>query len=182
MESKKVKVKFYGSEFTCEQCNKTFQSERILSFHMRVMHKQDENIQESQKVQDLDSKSKNATSRLYKCGICDKSFTTKKFLNRHNFDHKGEIPFMCEHCGASFSSKISLDTHDFVHCKAKEKPYECEYCGVRLTCESILMLHKKTYHEPNTSNSETEPNANIKPEKRKNETFDDKTTKRAKKL
>ena len=73
--------------------------------------------------------------RPYNCKNCNKHFTTKSCLKRHNLTHSKERPchirthgsdrnFKCDICGIAFALKSRLVKHELIH--RGEKPYECE--------------------------------------------------------
>lgn len=60
----------------------------------------------------------------YKCEICEKAFSAKKYLQAHTESH-GK-PVKCEKCGLEFTRKYKLKKHIELYCK---KEYTCIYCG-----------------------------------------------------
>ncbi|CAK37376.1 uncharacterized protein An01g13700 [Aspergillus niger] len=60
----------------------------------------------------------------YRCPDCDKTFTQKKSLNRHQRSHASEKSFSCTKCSKAFTRKEDCERHQDVHSNTKEK-YVC---------------------------------------------------------
>ena len=52
---------------------------------------------------------------------CDKAFTLKKNLKRHEFIHSGERTHTCSKYGKAFSLQHNLKNHELIH--TVEKPH-----------------------------------------------------------
>ena len=68
--------------------------------------------------------------RILKCGVCDKTFLTKRSLLNHKasiHDVNRKKPYMCIICNASFAEKKSLNLHiEYTH--EKKRPFKCKIC------------------------------------------------------
>ena len=111
---KKAKV------FNCDQCGKSFNRKRFFIEHMKTH-----------------------SEKPYKCGICQKRFTSKAGLDYHVQVHSGKKPFECGVCQKKFSSKSYLDDHLKFH--SGEKPYQCMQCKIRFSQKSNLDKHVKAH-------------------------------------
>ncbi|XP_006877410.1 PREDICTED: zinc finger protein 551-like [Chrysochloris asiatica] len=89
------------------------------------------------------SLSKHQRERLYKCKVCEKSFSQSSSLIQHWRVHTGAKPFECGRCGKSFSHISTLIHHRRVH--TGEKPYECSDCGELFGRSSHLIVHKRIH-------------------------------------
>ena len=68
--------------------------------------------------------------------LCEKSFVTSSYLQRHRRIHTGEKLYKCETCEKSFATSSHLQTHRRIH--TGEKPFKCETCGKPFTTSSHL--------------------------------------------
>jgi len=87
----------------------------------------------------------------YTCQACGKSFATNAALNKHQFSHVDEKPFMCEHCGQTFKRKIYYDIHKKnMHpgnpLLAPPEKYECELCKKSFTKKVYRNVHLKRHN------------------------------------
>ena len=91
------------------------------------------------------NKSTEAPARkpCYDCAVCNKPFSFKYQLMRHQRSHTGERPFECKHCGKCFNYNSALLEHLRVH--SGEKPYQCTVCNRYFRQKSTLNRHKRTH-------------------------------------
>jgi len=84
----------------------------------------------------------------YKCGFCEKSFSTSGHLTSHVATHTNAKSFNCQLCDKSFSLVTTLNRHiNEVH--TKEKRFTCELpnCGKIFTRSDLLKRHL-ALHDP----------------------------------
>uniref|UniRef100_A0A8C8JUX8 C2H2-type domain-containing protein n=1 Tax=Oncorhynchus tshawytscha TaxID=74940 RepID=A0A8C8JUX8_ONCTS len=61
------------------------------------------------------------------CNQCERRFSTRLGLKRHQRAHTEERPFKCSHCDRRFMCAYSLKMHVRTH--TGERPYTCTICG-----------------------------------------------------
>ncbi|XP_041470218.1 histone-lysine N-methyltransferase PRDM9-like [Lytechinus variegatus] len=106
--------------FKCEICGKGFRIRKWVCAHKRRMHQTRE-------------------LRFF-CSFCNKGFTDKGPLQKHELRHKGIRPFVCMICGKGFGVKYVLEVHmQSVH--AAEKKYQCEVCGKKFSLNQHYVTH-----------------------------------------
>ena len=86
------------------------------------------------------------STRPFRCGLCDTSFTTKRTLMKHVLRHSGQNkPYRCDNCSSRFVSKRSLADHMSTH--NREKPYHCDTCRKRFSHRSAVVSHRKSHNK-----------------------------------
>jgi DNA-directed RNA polymerase subunit RPC12/RpoP len=88
----------------------------------------------------------------YTCSICSKSFQRAETLSSHMVVHTGERHHMCEVCSKTFTQRGHLNTHMRLH--TGEKPYGCHHCGRHFRHKMTRDLHLKL-HDKNPENVQT---------------------------
>jgi len=107
--------------------------------------------------------------RLYTCTVCEKQYTCKSNLRRHQRTHTADNWYSCSQCEKRFQGRASLRLHMNVHSgkymctecgkcfqhghhlmthglsHSGEKPYECSVCGKRFTTLGLLAVHSRTH-------------------------------------
>uniref|UniRef100_A0A096MBB2 Zinc finger protein 624-like n=1 Tax=Poecilia formosa TaxID=48698 RepID=A0A096MBB2_POEFO len=108
--------------FQCTHCAKRFRSYSDLVEHQK----------------------KHTKAYPYLCWeCCDKTFTSRRCLLKHdNFHHKG-MRFPCEHCGKGFFGKDALVRHTLIH--TGERPFKCDDCEKSFRSAAELKIHRR-YH------------------------------------
>lgn len=92
---------------------------------------------------------KQTPSKVFVCAQanCNKAFTTKFSLQRHQSIHTGYKPFECQYCGKKFSLSQSMREHIYSH--TKERPYICGIndCKHSFRHLSELSMHRRMHPE-----------------------------------
>lgn len=73
------------------------------------------------------------------CEYCEKVFTHRGDLKRHNRKHTGEKPYECTECLKKFSQLSNLSRHRLVH--SGERPFACAQCGQSYSRKGRLVNH-----------------------------------------
>lgn len=142
-----------GSIISCTEPNCPRKFSNIRRFHAHVRY--------------------HATSRNFKCDLCEKTFKTfgcvqthKKFVHSEKFMicdacgknfgrrsglvkhfqavHLNMKRFVCSTCGLAYNSSSSLKCHQFTH-EPNNKPEVCQICEVRFYSKSKLERHMRTH-------------------------------------
>lgn len=81
------------------------------------------------------------TREGYVCGTCDKTFTRRKILRRHQRFHTGEKPYSCQACSKTFALRKSLRRHRRFH--SGERPHACTKCDKSFRLRENLRAHQR---------------------------------------
>ena len=92
----------------------------------------------------------------FPCSFCDKRFTVKSHVTRHERLHTAEQPgkkqpakkqpakkHACAYCGKWLRSPSDLEVHERVH--TGEKPFRCSFCDKRFTVKSNVPVHERLH-------------------------------------
>ncbi|XP_051926422.1 zinc finger protein 43-like isoform X1 [Hippocampus zosterae] len=128
VEHQKKHTKAYP--FLCWECGKKFRHGVTLTRHVERVHQSGELLSDK-------------ALPTFACGQCEKSFTSRRCLLKHdNFHHKG-MRFPCEHCGKGFFGKDALVRHTLIH--TGERPFKCDDCDKSFRSSAELKIHRR-YH------------------------------------
>lgn len=104
------------------------------------------------------------------CSVCEKRFTTIRYLKEHEATHATHGSYICETCGFTSKTKSNHNSHMRVHGEKKhacdlcdmkfarsqglrrhrmthtgEKPYSCKYCDQSFTLFMTHQMHERTH-------------------------------------
>lgn len=86
--------------------------------------------------------------KLFSCSLCNKSFSTKGYLETHIRFHNKERAFSCYLCWKAFVTKNDekhLKKHLLTH--TREKPYSCRVCGKSYQEKRSRDTHGKVHQD-----------------------------------
>ena len=89
--------------------------------------------------------SRKKVSHCEQCRHCDKAFTTKQQLVRHEASHQDVRPFQCEQCDKFFKTADSVKRHMYVH--SDEKPFSCHICHKEFKAKHLMKKHEETHSD-----------------------------------
>ncbi|XP_039213384.1 zinc finger and BTB domain-containing protein 38 isoform X3 [Crotalus tigris] len=107
-----------SESFTCDLCQKHFQSNSTLRMHKRC----------------------HMGEKPYLCKTCGKRFSISSNLQKHERTHSAIKDFICQHCNKAFTLNETLKIHEKIH--TGEKRYHCQFCF-----QGFLYLSTKRNHE-----------------------------------
>jgi len=107
---------FISRPFTCEICSEGFDTEISLQVHQMMNHtaKTFDTVIKQDEQNDVDTQ-----KRRFPCGVCGKSFTSKRSLISHTWRHTGIKPYSCDYCSMTFTDASTCRRHKKVTCKKR---------------------------------------------------------------
>ena len=153
--------------YACALCNMSFAVPKSLEKHVQTVHtvpKQSESTKKSEisneilndeaisdpeseedsenefKIEDCDIKLlTDHLNNSFCCQYCDKKFSQKCNLNRHEMIHTGEKPYSCNCCNLKFRHRSTLKVHERTH--TTQRPYSCKNCDKSFATQHFLNVH-----------------------------------------
>jgi KRAB domain-containing zinc finger protein len=81
----------------------------------------------------------------FKCGICEKYFSEKNWLQVHMASHLK--PHKCDKCDKKFAKKRQLEEHEHIH--FEQHPFKCDLCVKAYNQKKNLRIHLEEFHMKN---------------------------------
>ena len=78
-------------------------------------------------------------TKIWRCNECNKIFSRKNALDRHNQHHTGKYSHFCSICRKGYNNGYNFKLHVRGH---EGKGYLCDYCG-----KVFKTIQSKQYHE-----------------------------------
>ena len=157
-----------AGEYGCDQCEKSFSNKNALQYHVDSHRKLKVacdlcGFQSSSKVNLTLHKQIHNAEANHECDECEKKFTNKRNLRRHerevHFGRNFNVNFVedmddaqynikCEHCDLKFKRNSVLKRHEAsVH--SSSKIFQCIKCDKAFSRKDILTRHMKRMHTEN---------------------------------
>ena len=140
----------------CHLCNSTFKYEKNFKEHIESHEKENRSKCEycGKMVWRIETHIKYVHKGLkrkvdYGCDKCDKKFSNKQTLTRHEerIHLKIKNKFKCNHCEKYLANKRSLQMH-LISFHFKENGFKCDKCDKVLPEKSALDRHMTLLHQP----------------------------------
>ncbi|XP_025106288.1 transcription factor E4F1-like isoform X2 [Pomacea canaliculata] len=155
------------STYICNKCDRKFNREASLKWHLQFEHNEDEDKDDdddngddgvpdySDDAQDENYVDKSLVtvkrpktdddygSRPFTCDVCSMKFKELPVLKAHMLTHSNVRQYRCtyEGCPYAFKTKGSLTRHIRRH--TGERPYSCEACGRKFAESGALTRHMR---------------------------------------
>ena len=110
--------------FQCHLCARIFPFNQSLKIHLKTHFEQ---------------------PKPHACSLCNKRYSHKFLLLKHEKKHRGEKDIKCGYCTKTFYRREDCRQHERVH--TGEKPYSCSLCTKRFTSPSALKVHEKRHRK-----------------------------------
>ncbi|KAL7636554.1 UNVERIFIED_CONTAM: hypothetical protein RMT77_013329 [Armadillidium vulgare] len=145
-------------ELRCQACYRSFYTKASYDDHFRMYHSKimdisnHNNFLMNSEPIDLNQSEQNvpevmscpiATTKPYKCSICDQEFMYKEELTEHANNHEASKPYRCDLCGTGLSHISALRRHILSH--SGHKPHVCEVCSRGFFQKCDLLRHYATH-------------------------------------
>jgi len=134
--------------YTCELCNKTQKSFRVLKVHLKSKHFTDAKCERCAEI--FPTEGKLLTHKLnvhgiggYQCDQCSKMCPSMARLKVHVRENHSGLSFSCSTCMKVFKTKGACVQHEATH---SGRVYECEYCIDTFISETGKAKHVKFQH------------------------------------
>ncbi|XP_067304806.1 zinc finger protein 1035 [Pseudorasbora parva] len=122
-----------GEDFIiCPICKRRFSSNSSLMEHHKKHHED---------------------PRPFKCLVCNKGFTKKRYLTQHQQIHS-ERPYKCDVCSETFKTETTLISHRRMH--DAKRQHQCPICCRTYLTANDLAKHKRKHAEHQSLSQDNE--------------------------
>lgn len=140
------------SQLTCNVCEKTFDTKKRMTQHMKTheekvqficdkcgkMYKNQFNLDTHKSAQHGEYLEEH--QNVYKCRICSERFDNRTDLYTHMKNHsKDNQELLCDTCGKCFNNNHNLKNHIRTHLDIR--PHECTFCDKKFRSRLLLKQH-----------------------------------------
>lgn len=130
-----LKIHYDESNYKCDidDCGQTFKTSKQLGNHKRCHNKapmkEKENLSDAVK---------------FRCGVCNKSYSTEVGLYTHSFEHKEGKKLNCDECDYSTNDHSAFRRHTSTHSQSTR--YKCPACGYSSIQSNPYRRHIELHH------------------------------------
>ena len=142
--------------FECDLCNKSFVNRSNLKRHRQDVHAEQEaeRVQKKARIEDVDSEDDVPNELGFKCDACDKVYTSRKNLNRHQ-DVKGHAKKRKRSDdGEEDDAKKPRNEGRKSSTSSEERIFTCEQCPKTYSWIDGLRKHVRKAHGSREKNTE----------------------------
>ena len=155
------KARLKGGKFACPLCYNGFRHKKLLSQHLKKVHKNDREIL-NRTIEDHEL--------IIQCSECEMKFVNERFMNLHEVRIHSKTPSAkskylkhekkdtCPLCYISYKDSRNLSTHFNVHhqddkellnrdIEEHELSVQCTKCEKRFVSEKFMTLHDTRIHQ-----------------------------------
>ena len=155
------KARLKGGKFACPLCYNGFRDKKLLSQHLKKVHKNDREIL-NRTIEDHEL--------IIQCSECEMKFVNERFMNLHEVRIHSKTPSAkskylkhekkdtCPLCYISYKDSRNLSTHFNVHhqddkellnrdIEEHELSVQCTKCEKRFVSEKFMTLHDTRIHQ-----------------------------------
>ncbi|KAI5640123.1 hypothetical protein NE865_07537 [Phthorimaea operculella] len=138
---------------TCSLCDLTFHHESEYMTHVKSHEAEGSTALQCNKCQRSFSNKSNlvrhqkfcAGPQSVECTICNQTCRNAKFLQSHMTVHSTEKPYECDLCGEKYKHQSALARHRLRHTEPTKKQFPCSVCGKTFTGRHALELHMRIH-------------------------------------
>ena len=81
--------------------------------------------------------------KLFKCDVCEQSFSSNIALKEHSARHTDTKSYKCDDCGRFFRQISCLRRHQVTH--SSDMPFSCKVCSKKFSQMTYLRSHMRTH-------------------------------------